>query len=209
MAQVGRQTAQEKHAGPTSRLTLEQAPPSAGYDRDFSETYELGQPLGAGSFKTVFVGRHRCTGERVAVQVIAKDREGTTAADNVARIQKEVCTFARVPRAHLVQPCQPGRKGRDTMARCARAWGLLRSPCRLVAMVQMQASLPRSLLVQQLCQAVIRVELWAMLCVNLSAHSYVQVTITQLLQVTPETIRLHGVYEVSCCTLPHAALDCA
>lgn len=68
---------------------------------------------------------------------------------------------------------------------------------------------PSLLLVQQLCQPVIRVELWAMLCVNLSAHSYVQVTITQLLQVTPETIRLHGVYEVSCCTLPHAALDCA
>ena len=96
-AQVGRQTAQEKAAGPTSRLTLEQAPPSAGYDRDFSDTYELGQPLGAGSFKTVFVGRHRRTGDRVAVQVIAKDREGTTAADNVARIQKEVRLVDAVP----------------------------------------------------------------------------------------------------------------
>ena len=90
LLKVGRQTAGPKPAGPTSRLQLDEALPAAGYDRAFSDTYELGQPLGAGSFKTVFVGRHRRTGERVAVQVIAKDREGTNPADNVERIRKEV-----------------------------------------------------------------------------------------------------------------------
>jgi calcium-dependent protein kinase len=64
--------------------------PSIGYDRNFSDIYSLGQPLGAGSFKTVFVGRNKRTGERVAVAVIGKERDGTNVEHNLQRIQKEV-----------------------------------------------------------------------------------------------------------------------
>jgi serine/threonine protein kinase len=64
--------------------------PSLGYDRDFSEHYTLDQPLGAGSFKTVFVGRSRATGERVAVAVIGKERDGADVEHNMRRIEREV-----------------------------------------------------------------------------------------------------------------------
>lgn len=64
--------------------------PSAGFDRGFSETYILGQPLGSGSFKTVFVGRLRSTGHRVAVQVIPKERTGISIENNIERIKQEV-----------------------------------------------------------------------------------------------------------------------
>ena len=70
--------------------------PSAGYPRNFAASYELHQPLGAGSFKTVFVGRHRQTGERVAVQVIGKEREGSTPEANVERIKREVQADCRI-----------------------------------------------------------------------------------------------------------------
>lgn len=61
-----------------------------GYPTDFEQRYELGQPLGRGSFKTVFVGRDRQTGQRVAVQVISKQREGTSVEHNASRIEREV-----------------------------------------------------------------------------------------------------------------------
>lgn len=64
--------------------------PSLGFDRDFSERYSLDQPLGAGSFKTVFVGRSKATGERVAVAVIGKERDGADVEHNMRRIAREV-----------------------------------------------------------------------------------------------------------------------
>ncbi len=73
-------------APPQQQKTL----PSIGYDRNFSDIYSLDQPLGAGSFKTVFVGRHKRTGQRVAVAVIGKDRDGSDVEHNIQRIQREV-----------------------------------------------------------------------------------------------------------------------
>lgn len=75
--------------------------PSLGYDWDFSERYTLDQPLGAGSFKTVFVGRSKSTGVRVAVAVIGKERDGADVEHNMRRIAREVsllllCTLSYV-----------------------------------------------------------------------------------------------------------------
>ncbi len=81
--------------------------PSAGYDRTFSEHYSLDQPLGAGSFKTVFVGRDKRTGERVAVAVIGKERDGADVEHNMQRIKREARAspshpLLTGPRQHLV-----------------------------------------------------------------------------------------------------------
>lgn len=75
---------------PWSPPQQQQKLPSLGYDRDFSERYSLDQPLGAGSFKTVFVGRDRQTGDRVAVAVIGKERDGADVEHNMRRIAREV-----------------------------------------------------------------------------------------------------------------------
>jgi serine/threonine protein kinase len=75
---------------PWSPPQQQQELPSLGYDRDFSERYTLDQPLGAGSFKTVFVGRSKATGERVAVAIIGKERDGADVEHNTRRIEREV-----------------------------------------------------------------------------------------------------------------------
>ena len=61
-----------------------------GFARDFSERYELLQPLQSGAFKTTHLGRCRATDARVAVGVLAKYRAGSTLESNMRLIQQEV-----------------------------------------------------------------------------------------------------------------------
>ena len=61
-----------------------------GFARDFSDSYELLQPLQSGAFKTTHLGKCRATDARVAVGVLAKYRAGSTLESNMRLIQQEV-----------------------------------------------------------------------------------------------------------------------